>query len=173
MIVFLQSLVRADELMTVLFWLLGNLSFANYERLGIIFAILMFALVLLMFQARRMNILSLGESTARSLGVHVEKTKKIVFILAALLTGMAVSVSGMIGFVGLVVPHLTRLFLGSDYRTLLPASALLGGAILVFSDVIARVLIAPQELPVGVITSFLGVPFFIYFLKRREAKRIL
>ncbi len=171
-IVFLQSLVRADELMTVLFWLLGNLSFANYPRLAVITAILTATLVLLMLQTKKMNILSLGETTAQSLGVSVERTKKIVFILAALLTGMAVSVSGMIGFVGLVVPHLTRLLLGSDYRTLLPASALLGGSVLVCSDVLARLLIAPQELPVGVITSFLGVPFFIYFLKQREAKRV-
>jgi len=172
-IVFFQSLIRSDELMTVLFWLLGNLSFTNYSRILLILVILSLAATALLFQARKLNLLSLGESTAHSLGVSVEETKRFVFFLAALLTGTAVSASGMIGFVGLVVPHLTRVLFGSDYRTLLPMSAILGGAVLIFSDTLARVVIAPQELPVGVITSLLGAPFFIYFLKRREGKRIL
>ncbi len=172
-IVFLQSVVRSDELVTVLFWLLGNLSFTNYHRIAFVGAIILAAALPLLGQARKLNILSLGESTAHSLGVSVEPTKKFIFFLAALLTGTAVAMSGMIGFVGLVVPHLTRLLFGSDYRKLLPLSAILGGAILIFSDTLARVLIQPQELPVGVITSLLGAPFFIYFLKRREAKRVI
>ena len=172
-IVLIQSLMHSEELMTVLFWLLGNLSFASYSQLSVVALILFAAALPLLFQARKLNILSFGESTAHSLGVPVERTKKFVFFLAALMTGIAVSVSGIIGFVGLVVPHLARLFFGSDYRKLLPASALLGGIVLIFSDSLARVMIAPQELPVGVVTSFLGAPFFIYFLKRREAKRVI
>ena len=173
MIVFLQSLFRSDELMTVLFWLLGNLSFTNYKRLVIVSVVLLFGAGLLLLQARRLNLLSVGESTAHSLGVPVERTKRIVFFLAALLTGVAVSVSGIVGFIGLVVPHLARLLFGSDYRKLLPACALLGGTVLVLSDSLARIVIVPEELPVGVITSFLGAPFFIYLLKRREAKRVI
>ena len=172
-IVFIQSLVRPDELTTVLFWLLGNLSFTNYKRLIFVSVILFTGVLPLILQARKLNIISFGESTAHSLGVPVERTKKTVFFLAALLTGIAVSVSGMIGFIGLVVPHLARLLFGSDYRRLLPSSAILGGIVLILSDSLARVVIAPQELPVGVITSLLGAPFFIYFLKRREAKRVI
>ena len=172
-IVFFQSLVRSDELMTVLFWLLGNLSFTNYSRLLAVAVILLAAAVPLILQARKLNILSFGESTAHSLGVPVEQTKRTVFFLAALLTGISVSVSGIIGFVGLVVPHLARLLFGSDYRKLLPTCALLGGIVLILSDTLARTMIAPQELPVGVVTSFLGAPFFIYFLKQREAKRVI
>jgi iron complex transport system permease protein len=172
-IIFLQSLVRSDELVTVLFWLLGSLTFTNYTRLLIVAVILASCAIPLILNARKMNLLSMGESTAQALGVDIEKTKRSIFFLAALLTAMAVSVSGIIGFVGLVVPHLTRSLLGSDYRKTLPACVLLGGGVLLWSDILARMLIRPQELPVGVITSFLGVPFFIYFMKRKESKRIL
>jgi len=172
-IIFLQSVVRSDELMTVLFWLLGNLNFSNYPQLLMIAVIVFAAGGALLSQAKKINVLSLGEATAHSLGVPVEGMKRTVFFLAALLTGTAVSVSGMIGFVGLVVPHLARMIFGSDFRRLLPASALLGGIVLIISDTLARTLIQPQELPVGVITSFLGVPFFIYFLKQRESKRVI
>jgi iron complex transport system permease protein len=173
MIVFLQSVVRSDELMTVLFWLLGNLSFANYSRLVFVTIMLISLTIPLLIQARKLNILTLGESTAQSLGIPVESTKRIIFFLAAAITGVAVSVSGMIGFVGLIVPHLARLFVGSDYRKLLPLSAILGGVILILADSIARTIISPQELPVGIVTSFLGAPFFIYLLRRREAKRVI
>jgi iron complex transport system permease protein len=105
--------------------------------------------------------------------VPVEKTKRMIFFLAAIMTGTVVSVSGMIGFVGLVVPHLARLLFGADFRKLLPASALLGGIVLILSDMLARTVIQPQEIPVGVVTSFLGAPFFIYFLKQRENKRVI
>ena len=172
-IVFLQFLVRSDELLTVLFWLLGNLSLVGYWRLLFVAVLVFVGMVPLFFQARKLNILSLGESSAHTLGVPVEQTKKAMFFLAALLTGTAVSVSGMIGFIGLVVPHLARIFFGSDYRKLLPVSALLGGAVLVLSDSLARTIISPQELPVGVITSFFGAPVFVYFLKQREAKRVI
>jgi len=173
MIIFVQSLVRSDELITVLFWLIGQLTFANPMRLAIVATIFIIVAILVLKQAKKLNILSLGEATAFYLGVNVERIKKILFFLAALLTGVVVSVSGMIGFVGLVVPHIARLMVGSDYRRLLPACILIGAIVLVLSDLIARTILAPQELPVGVITSFLGAPFFIYLLKRREAKRIL
>lgn len=172
-IVLIQSLVRSDELTTVLFWLLGNLSFASYPRLLVLSIIIFVAAWFLLLQARKLNILSFGETTAHALGVPIERTKKIIFFIASLLTGIAVSMSGMIGFVGLIVPHLARLLFGSDYRKLLPTSAFLGGIVLILSDSLARVLVIPQELPVGVVTSFLGAPFFIYLLKRREAKRIM
>lgn len=172
-IIFLQTVIRSDELITILFWLLGNLSFSSFHQLVVIFLIILCTSLPLFFQAKKINVLSLGESTAQTLGVSVESTKRFIFVLAAILTGTAVSASGMIGFVGLVVPHLARLLFGSDYRKLLPASALLGGILLIASDSLARVIIAPQELPVGVVTSFLGAPFFIYFLKQRESKRVI
>lgn len=172
-IIFIQSLMRSDELMTVLFWMLGNLSFTGYPRLIAVGTICLLGVIPLLLESKRLNILSLGESAAHALGVQVEKTKKRIFIYAALLTGMVVSVSGMIGFVGLVVPHLARLLFGQDYRKILPGSLLMGGIILMLSDLLARLIIAPEELPVGVVTSFLGVPFFIYLLKQRESKKVI
>ena len=131
-------------------------------------AVLVPVFIFLLRKARALNLLSLGESQAQALGVPVERTKRTLFRLAALLTGSAVSASGMISFVGLIAPHLARLGGGADYRKLLPASALIGGSLLMLSDLLARTLLRPQELPAGVITSFLGVPFFLWLLKRRE-----
>src|SRR5690606_3546255 len=125
------------------------------------------ALLVLFFLARALNLLSVGELTAAYLGVRVEHTKRIVFGLASLLAAVSVAVSGVIGFVGLVVPHAIRLAWGSDHRFLLPASALLGAAFLVLADLLARTLAAPTELPVGVVTAFVGVPFFVWLLRRR------
>ncbi|MBN1493167.1 MAG: iron chelate uptake ABC transporter family permease subunit, partial [Candidatus Omnitrophica bacterium] len=103
---------------------------------------------------------------------NVEAMKKSTYILASLITGAVVSVSGLIGFIGLVVPHIARMLFGPDHRLVIPASACIGGMLLVIADTIARTMIAPQEIPVGVITSFLGAPFFIYLLKRKESRSI-
>ncbi len=113
----------------------------------------------------------LGEDTARHLGVNTERVKKILLAAASLLVAAAVSTSGIIGFVGLVVPHLIRMAAGPDHRTLLPASALLGAALLIAADTLARNIIAPAELPVGIITSMVGAPMFIYLLKKRKKLR--
>src|SRR5581483_204540 len=119
-------------------------------------------------QAGALNVLSLGEEAARTLGVNVDRVKLILFITAALLTGAVVSVSGIIGFVGMAIPHIVRLLFGPDHRLLLPASALVGGSLLVIADGIARTALAPSEFPVGVVTALLGGPFFVYLLVTRK-----
>ena len=119
-----------------------------------------------------MNLLSLGDDAASDLGVDVDLTRRAIFLASSVMIGVAVSVSGMIGFVGLIVPHILRLALGADHRLLLPASLLGGAAFLVIADLLARSLFAPSEIPVGVITSLCGGPFFIYLL-RREGKKAM
>ena len=120
--------------------------------------------------SRDLNVLSLGEEEALHLGVNIERTKRILFILGSLIAGVAVSVSGIIGFVGLLIPHFMRLFVGSDHRILLPTSCLAGGIFLIASDTLARTIISPLELPVGVITGILGGSLFIYFLTKRTLR---
>jgi iron complex transport system permease protein len=110
----------------------------------------------------------LGEEEALQLGVEVEKVKKLLYVLASLVTGAAVSVCGIVGFVGLIIPHIVRLIWGNDYRLLLPASFLLGGAFLIIADTVARTILSPTELPVGVVTAICGTPFFIYLLRTRK-----
>ena len=130
-------------------------------------SLLVTALVLQVY-ARDLNVLLQGEENAQYLGVDVERLKRIFLVLTALLTAAAVSVSGIIGFVGLIVPHMMRLLVGPDHRVLFPAS-LLGGAILMVSaDMLARTLLAPAEVPVGIVTALLGCPFFLYLLSRRR-----
>jgi len=117
-------------------------------------------------QARDLNALLLGEEEAASLGVRVERTKRTLFVLSALLTGVAVSVSGMIGFVGLIAPHFARLLLGPDHRRLIPGAALAGAAMVMLADLAGRVVVAPAELPVGTVTALVGGPFFLALLLR-------
>ncbi len=128
---------------------------------------------LLCWQARNLNLLALGEETARGLGLEVERVKHLIFFIAALVTGAVVAVSGLIGFVGMVVPHAMRMVLGADHRLLLPAAALFGGAFLMVADTAARSLLAPTELPVGVLTALCGGPFFIYLLIRHRGAQMV
>jgi iron complex transport system permease protein len=118
--------------------------------------------------ARRLNLLAHGDDRAAILGVEVASTRLAVFLLAAALTAAAVTTAGTVGFIGLVVPHLVRLASGHDHRVLIPASALLGGALLVLADTLARTVLAPQQLPVGVVTALVGVPLFLFLLARRS-----
>jgi iron complex transport system permease protein len=128
------------------------------------------ATVALLSMARDYNALTIGEEGAAQLGVDVERIKRRTFVLGSLLTGLAVSVAGLIGFVGLVVPHLLRLLLGPDHRLLLPAAFFGGGSFLVLADLVARVAVAPGELPVGVVTALVGGPFFLSLLRHRGAR---
>lgn len=166
-IMFLITATSNEKLHSVTFWLMGNLGFFTFQILGAIFLYLLLGGILLFYLAKDLNLLSLGEERAAELGVEVEKLKKISFLLTSLLTGAVVSVSGLIGFVGLIIPHLVRLLWGPDHRFLIPASAILGGLFLVGADLIARTIIAPGEIPVGVITALSGAPFFIYLLRRK------
>ena len=160
-----------DRVPSVLGFMVGGLSARTWQHLEMIapYAVLGFALVTLF--ARQLNMLMLGDETAASLGVHVEGTRLFFIVLAALLAGSAVSVAGLLGFVGLIVPHIARLIIGSDYRFLLPASALLGAALVMLSDTLARVALDPIEVPVGIIMALLGAPFFLYLLRSRVGSR--
>lgn len=158
--------MAGENLHEIIYWLMGSLALRKGEYTAVVALILLAGVLVLWVEGRHLNILTLGDEEAHWLGVSVEKTRKIILVAASLLTGAAVSVAGSIGFVGLIIPHLCRMVVGPDYRLLIPVTALSGGIFLVWADNLARTLFAPLELPVGVVTSFLGVPFFIYLLRR-------
>ncbi len=166
-IMFLISITSDERLFDVTFWLMGNVGNIQPKTLGVIFIYLLLGGGVLFSLTKDFNLLSMGEETASALGVEVERTKKLAFIFASLITGAVVSVSGLIGFVGLVVPHLVRLLWGPDHRFLLPASAFIGAMLLVLADTVARTAMAPLEIPVGVVTAMGGAPFFIYLLRKK------
>jgi iron complex transport system permease protein len=166
-IMFLISVTSNEQIHSVMFWLMGNLEYSASQSLGVIFLYFLVGSAVLFFLAKDLNILVLGEETASELGVEVERVKKIAFVFASLITGAVVSVSGLIGFVGLVVPHVVRMIWGPDHRFLLPASALMGAMLLVVADTIARTVLAPSEIPVGVVTAMGGAPFFVYLLRKK------
>lgn len=156
----------ADRVRAVFAYTLGNLAFLSWPGVGSLSLYLLLTLPVFLLLARTLNALTLGEETARSLGLPLEGLKLLLIAAATLLTAAAVAQAGIIGFVGLVAPHLLRRLLGGDYRYLLPASALGGGVLLLWADLGARVLVAPAELPVGIVTTLLGGPFFLYLLWR-------
>jgi iron complex transport system permease protein len=160
--------LAAAELQGVVFWLMGNLAPANSGTLLVLAVVLLVGVAVLTRQAPRLNLLALGEEQALQLGVEAERVKRAVFVAASLVTGAAISAAGSIGFVGLIVPHAARLLLGPDNRALVPTSVVLGAAFLILTDLGARTIAAPTELPVGVITSFCGAPLFVYLLRRRR-----
>jgi iron complex transport system permease protein len=168
LIMFITSIMEPNRSAGLMAWLMGSLTAPGYPALGVFFMYVIVVLVVLMHKAQLLNVLTLGEETARSLGVETEGVKKHLFALTALLTGAIVSVSGMIGFVGMVVPHAVRLLIGSDHRLLLPASALVGGMFLALADTVARTVLAPAEIPVGIVTALAGGPFFLYLLLWRK-----
>ncbi|MDD2057324.1 iron ABC transporter permease [Pseudomonas sp. GD03860] len=158
----------ADDatLRTLTFWNLGSLNGASYERLWPLVMVAVGIVLWLPRRAQALNALLLGESEARHLGIEVEALKRELVFCTALGVGAAVAAAGLIGFIGLVVPHLVRLLSGPDHRVLLPASLLAGAALLLFADLIARLALAPAELPIGIVTAFIGAPFFLYLLLR-------
>ncbi len=148
----------------MLFWLMGDLGHSAPPWWSAV--VLIIALCVSFYFARSLNVLAYGEKQAKSLGVSVAKLRVLLYLFGSLLTAAAVTLAGIIGFVGLVVPHMLRLVGGGDHRWLLPAAALLGGSLVVVADTLARTLLAPQQLPVGVVTAFIGVPLFLYLLYR-------
>ena len=166
-ILFFLSIVNSMELHSITFWLMGDLSRASVKEICVAAFCLLAGFVLLYAQARKLNLIVQGEDTAMQLGVNVERTKQWLLIITSLITAVAVSLAGIIGFVGIMVPHFMRLVFGSDHRLLLPAAALFGASFLIVADTIARVVFAPAELPVGVITALCGAPYFIFLLKRK------
>ncbi|MBU1282500.1 MAG: iron ABC transporter permease [Gammaproteobacteria bacterium] len=152
---------------SVIFWMLGGLGLARWELLWLPALCLMLALLLLLGLARALNALMAGEHSAVSLGLEPRRVRLLVFVCTSLLTGVLVSLSGAIGFVGLILPHVARFLVGAEHRRLLPISALLGALFLVWVDVAARTLLAPQDLPIGIATAAIGGVFFVFLLRRR------
>lgn len=159
------------QLRSIIFWNLGSLGGITWNSVGWLAFFIFPAALGLLSQQRTLNVLLLGEAEGGHLGFSIEKSKRIVLFCTALIVGAAVSFAGMIAFVGLVVPHLLRLWGGPDHRFLLPASAILGALLLVVSDIVARLLILPAELPIGIVTAFCGAPFFLWLL-RKERRRL-
>ena len=167
-IMFLISISTNTDLHNITFWLMGDLSLATWVKILFVSILLLFGFAIIYSYARPLNLIVTGEETAMQLGVSVERTKIILFLAGSLVTALAVSFSGIIGFVGLIIPHIMRMLLGPDHRLLLPASFLFGASFLVVADTIARTVIPHSELPVGVITAICGAPYFIYLLRRRS-----
>ena len=167
-IVSLLMVVSEDRMHNIFFWLMGGLGTGNWDMVLVVLPCIVAGSAASIFLARDLNLLMLGEERATQLGLEARKFTWIMFVVASLVVGAAVSVSGIIGFVGLMTPHIVRLLTGPDHRYLIPGSLLGGGLFLVIADTLARTVIAPEELPVGIITAFFGAPFFIYLLKRRR-----
>jgi len=165
---FLMSTTSAENLHSIVFWIMGSLDEPNILLIKIVFYTSVSGLIISYLFANPLNALRLGESKAKHLGVNTTFTIRFLFIIASILTGISVSVAGVIGFVGLIIPHLLRLIIGSDYRLLLLASFLGGSIFIIISDVIARTIIAPNELPIGVITGMIGGLVFITIMSRSK-----
>ncbi len=159
--------IRTENLQQLVYWLMGSLAGASWSDIKMITPYFLIALITILYYLKDLNILLLGEESAAHLGLNVEKVKIILLSAASLLTASVVSVSGSIGFIGLVVPHIARMTIGPDHRRLIPLAAIFGGAFLMIADTFARTVMAPIELPVGIITALAGGPYFIYLLRNK------
>lgn len=165
-------LADEQQLRTITFWMLGSLGGANWPTILGVFPFIVLPLLVLPFYGRGLNLFAIGESQAEQIGMNPNRIKSVVVLLSTLAVGACVSVTGIIGFVGLLVPHIIRLLGGVDHRLVLPASAMLGALVLTVADLISRMVVAPVELPIGVITALLGTPVFLYILYK-DKKKIL
>ncbi|WP_163835799.1 FecCD family ABC transporter permease [Spartinivicinus ruber] len=164
----INYLADDNQLRSIIFWQMGSLGAASWLNVWSMAVVVAAVALVLPRYANTLNALLLGDSEARHLGVNVDKAKKWLIIVTAVLVGVAVAFAGMIGFVGLVVPHLIRLVIGPDHRFLLPASALLGATLMVLADLCARIVISPAELPIGIVTALIGAPFFMFLLLQKR-----
>jgi iron complex transport system permease protein len=168
------EILAANKLHDIVFWLMGGYSNVYWQEIWAILPFIVIGIVIAFFYVRDLNLLAMGEETAHHLGVNVERSKQILLVLASLITAAAVSVCGLIGFVGLMIPHLTRLIIGPDHRILLPTSTIIGAIFLVLCDDLARVLstlfstMSTRDWPVGIITMLFGAPFFVFLLKKKK-----
>jgi len=175
---FLSSVVsmlmffNRNQLERIVMWTMGSVSTATWSQVGILFPVVISGSIVILAFARDLNAMSTGEETAKSLGIEVERVKKILLAVSSLIIAFCVSTSGVIGFVGLIVPHSIRLIFGSDQRVVIPFSAVAGAIFMVTCDTLARNLIPPSEIPVGAVTSLIGAPFFIFMLYRNKKKVI-
>jgi len=167
-ITYFIMIFKVNDIAKVIFWIMGGLTSASWNRFIILAPLVTVLVVISGFFMRDLNIISLGDKRAVQLGVQTEKVKKIMLVMASFIAAVAVSVSGIIGFVGLITPHILRLIVGPDHKILYPTSAIAGGIVLLMSDTLARTILMPREIPVGIITSIIGVPFFLYLLVRSK-----
>lgn len=165
---FLQYVGNAEQVQEVVFWMMGSLGRSSWDKVWIVTAVVAICFPYLLLKSWDINAMGAGDETAKSLGVNVERTRVVCMILVSLITAAVICFTGTIGFIGLVSPHITRMVIGGDHRFLLPASALVGGLLLLGADTVARTILAPVILPVGIMTAFLGVPFFVYLFLRRK-----
>ena len=164
----LVTALSSDHLSRLVFWQMGSFSGQTWGNAGLQWIVFLVCLVILLFYARDMDLMTFGEEQALSAGVNLRRSKLVLIALAALLTGSAVSMVGVIGFVDLIAPHLARKLFGSNHRVVVPVSAILGGTIMVLADLIGRTILAPRQLPVGAVTALIGAPFFVYLFFRRK-----
>lgn len=169
-IMFLTSIAKSDQLISHIYWLMGNIKQRSLSVLGVSAGCILAAIFALFCISNRLNVLTLGEEEAKGLGVDTTKTRVAAFGFAAFITAIAVSLSGLVGFVGLVIPHGVRLIFGPDHRQLLPLSGIIGSAFLVIADTLARTVFGQEQLPVGVITAIAGGPFFLFLLAKYSRK---
>ena len=157
----------SDKVKSAMYWMMGSLSGASWDR--VLYTVIVFALcmVIIATMAGGLDVLMLGDEVASTIGLDVPRFRRRVIIMTTILAGSIVSVSGTIGFIGLVIPHISRMLVGSKHTRLIPASVLMGGIVVTLFDLIARVLVAPEELPIGVVSALFGAPFFMYLIKRR------
>ena len=168
MVMFIHYMADFSQSFRIIRWLMGGLDITDYKTILSVCPVVFVGIFILMFISRDMNLISTGVHSASSRGVNVGRIQKVGFITASLITGAVVATCGPIAFVGLIVPHIVRLFVGPDLRILIPTSMLFGGSFLIICDTFARTLLAPTEIPVGIITAMLGGPFFIWLLKRKR-----
>lgn len=167
----LMVALSGEELRQIIHWLLGSVSMRGWNYILMIIPFFVIGSLVLLFSSQELNALSFGEERAHHLGVNVQTRKMLILIFASVVTGAAVAVSGTIGFVGLVIPHMIRTVFGTDHRHLLPLSLLYGGSFLILADLVARTIVAPVELPIGVITAIIGAPVFAFILFRQRKER--
>jgi len=165
---FLISITHDERIHHILFWLMGDLSQADFIQIIIVLPIVIFGFFIIFYHFRSLNLINIGEETASQLGVPVEKTKIMLTLVVSLMTGAVVSIAGIIGFIGLIIPHILRIILGGDHRIILPTSFFIGASFLVICDTLSKVITPSTELPVGVITALFGGPFFVYLLRKKR-----
>jgi iron complex transport system permease protein len=163
-----MMITNGQNVHMILFWMIGGFAGRGWDHIKVLLPYFIVGYTLMHFYARKLNVILLGEEPAQHLGIDVERMKKVLLVAATLTTASAVSVSGVIAFVGLIVPHAVRLMVGPDHRVLLPTSALAGAIFLIMADAVARTAAAPEEIPVGIITALCGGPFFIYLLRKKN-----
>ncbi|MFC1947491.1 FecCD family ABC transporter permease [Chloroflexota bacterium] len=161
-------IISGDKIHGIIFWVMGSFSLSDWSEVGAVLPYIVIGIVVILLYSRSLNVMQLDEEQAKQLGINVERTKLILLVAATLITAAAVSFVGTIGFVGIIIPHAVRLVWGPDHRFLLPLSVLTGAIFMIIADLIARTVMAPTEIPIGIITAICGVPFFLYLLRRRK-----